>query len=210
MVFLSKIHYKYSNSIHCFWYPFPLVSNQDRELHKEAVLSAMAQQGLVTVYTNRQNLMKRKRQREKRRERGGDCKRRMAKMQKTLAAAFTSLAFDVINNSRAHTSDTAQQSSLIDISHLNTPDSQYQLSWIIHREINTNVNAQSCNVKGSEKTFPGPVPISGWAPKVNGVYSGPWPILRPSFREIHSVVFVKYCWHTKQRTLLPPPLWQRL
>lgn len=47
----------------------------------------------------------------------------------------------------------------------------------------------SSNVKYSEKKHPGSIPISGSAPQVKGVYSGPSPILKPSSVEIHSVGF---------------------
>ena len=42
--------------------------------------------------------------------------------------------------------------------------------------------------------------IPEFAPKLKGVYSGPRPILHPSFMEISSVVFVLSCWETNKQT----------
>lgn len=47
----------------------------------------------------------------------------------------------------------------------------------------------SLNVKESENIILGSIPLSGYAPKVSGFYSGPKHILHPSFREIRWVFF---------------------
>lgn len=50
-----------------------------------------------------------------------------------------------------------------------------------------------------KKNNPGCVPLSGSAPKLNGLYSGLRLILHLSFVEIHLVVFVYSCLQTNQK-----------